>query len=139
MRVRLSLSEGTVADCTQAHSLIADMAAQYLLADRGYDTNAIVAEAGAWGMEPVIPPRSQRKEPRSCDRALYKLGHLETISKVQGNRIYNGNPRVTHVRHSRRSGNPEPVPTSRYVGQRRSGRHGTGLLAKRRGVLRILI
>ena len=75
MPVRLSLSEGTVTDCTQAHSLIADLAAQYLLADRGYDTNAIVAEAGARGMEPVIPPRSQRKEPRSCDRALYKLRH----------------------------------------------------------------
>ena len=81
MPVRLSLSEGTVTDCTQAHSLIADLAAQYLLADRGYDTNAIVAEAGARGMEPVIPPRSHRKEPRSCDRALYKLRHLETISK----------------------------------------------------------
>ena len=34
MPVRLSLSEGTVGDCTQAHSLVADLAAQYLLADR---------------------------------------------------------------------------------------------------------
>ena len=46
MWVRLSLSEGTVTDCTQAHSLIADLAAQYLLADRGYDTNAIVEKPG---------------------------------------------------------------------------------------------
>ncbi len=68
--------EGTVADCTQAHSLIVDIPAQYLLADRGYDTNAIVAEAEAQGMEPVIPPRSHRKEPRYYDRALYKLRHL---------------------------------------------------------------
>ena len=36
MPVRLELTEGTTADCTQAQSL---------LADRGYDTNAIVAEA----------------------------------------------------------------------------------------------
>ena len=76
MPVRMSLSEGTVADCTQAHSLIVDIPAQYLLADRGYDTNAIVAEAEAQGMEPVIPPRSHRKEPRYYDRALYKLRHL---------------------------------------------------------------
>ncbi len=76
MPVRLILSEGTVADCTQAHSLIANIAAEYLLADRGYDTNAIVAEAEARGMEPVIPPRSHRKEPRYYDRALYKLRHL---------------------------------------------------------------
>ena len=76
MPVRLSLTEGTVADYTQAHSLIADIAAEYLLADRGYDTNAVVAEAEALGMEPVIPPRSHRKEPRYYDRALYKLRHL---------------------------------------------------------------
>ena len=76
MPVRISLSKGTVADCTQAHSLIADIAAQHLLADRSYDTNSIVAEAEARGMEAVIPPRSRRKEPRYYDRALYKLRHL---------------------------------------------------------------
>ncbi len=47
MPVRLELTEGTTADCTQAESLTADLPAQYLLADRGYDTNAIVAEATA--------------------------------------------------------------------------------------------
>ena len=73
MPVRMRLSEGTVADCTQAHSLFEGIAAEYLLADRGYDTNAIVTEAEALGMEPVIPPRSQ---PRYYDRALYKLRHL---------------------------------------------------------------
>ena len=76
MPVRLSLSEATVADCTQGHSLIEGIAAEYLLADRGYDTNAIMAEAEADGMDPVIPPRSHRKEPRYYDRALYKLRHL---------------------------------------------------------------
>ena len=39
MPVRLSLSGGTVADCTQVPSLIADISAEYLLADRGYDTD----------------------------------------------------------------------------------------------------
>ena len=53
MPVRLSLTEGTVADCTQASDLIADLAAQFLLADRAYDTDAIIAEALAQGMEPV--------------------------------------------------------------------------------------
>ena len=76
MPVRLVLTGGTVADCTQAHSLIEGIAAEYLLADRGYDTNAIVAEAEARGMEPVIPPRSHRRKPRYYDRALYKLRHL---------------------------------------------------------------
>ena len=70
-----------MADCTQAHSLTADLPAQYLLADRGYDTNSIVAEAVAQGMEPEIPPRSQRKEPRNYDRALCNSGEL--ISGLQ--------------------------------------------------------
>ena len=76
MPVRLELTEGTTADCTQAQSLTADLPAQYLLADRGYDTNAIVAEAIAQGMEPVIPPRSHRREPRYYDQDLYRLRHL---------------------------------------------------------------
>ena len=60
----------------RASDLIADLAAEYLLADRAYDTDAIVAEALAQGMEPVIPPRSNRREPREYDRYLYKLRHL---------------------------------------------------------------
>ena len=44
-----------------------------------------------------------------------------------GKRLYYGNARVTHPRLSRRSGNPEPFPTSRYVGKCRSGPQGTGL------------
>ena len=75
MPVRLSLTEGTVADCTQAPALMGDLAAQYLLADRGYDTNAVVAEAEARGMEAVIPPRRHRKEPR--DHYLYKFHLVE--------------------------------------------------------------
>ena len=58
------LTEGTVADSTQAKALTEDIPAQYLLADKGYDTNAIVSEAIAQGMEPVILLRSHRKEPR---------------------------------------------------------------------------
>ena len=45
MPVRMILTEGTAADCTQAPDLIADLVAQYLLEDRGYDSDAIVAQA----------------------------------------------------------------------------------------------
>lgn len=72
----MTLTEGTAADCTQAPFLTADLEAQYLRADRGYDTNAIVAGAMEQGMEPVIPPGSHRKEPRYYDRDLYRLRHL---------------------------------------------------------------
>jgi transposase len=47
-----------------------------LLADRGYDTDSIVAQALAAGMEVVIPPKRNRKEIREYDKHLYKLRHL---------------------------------------------------------------
>ena len=45
MPVRMILTEGTVADSTQASALTEDLPAGYLLADKGYDTNAIVSAA----------------------------------------------------------------------------------------------
>ena len=38
--------------------------------------NTLRAGASARGMNPVIPPKSNRKEKRDYDRALYKLRHL---------------------------------------------------------------
>jgi transposase len=56
--------------------LIEGVDAQYLLADKGYDSDAIVAQAEANQMTVVIPPRRNRKKPRDYDRDLYKLRHL---------------------------------------------------------------
>ena len=50
--------------------------AEYLLADRGYDTDAIILKAADKGMTPVIPPKKNRKELREYDEYLYKLRHL---------------------------------------------------------------
>ena len=52
------------------------IAAEYLLADRGYDTDAILQQAAKQGMKPVIPPKKNRKIQREYDRYLYKLRHL---------------------------------------------------------------
>ena len=48
----------------------------YLLADKGYDSDAIVAKVQAQGAQAVIPPRKNRKQPRAYDKALYKHRHL---------------------------------------------------------------
>jgi transposase len=56
--------------------LIDGLDAQYLLADKGYDSDAIVAQAEAQNMTAVIPSRRNRKQPREYDRNLYKLRHL---------------------------------------------------------------
>ena len=76
MPVRLILTDATTVDCNQAPDLIADVVAQYLLAEREYDSDAVVVQAKKQGMEAVIPPLHNRKEPRAYDRALYKLRHL---------------------------------------------------------------
>lgn len=50
--------------------------AQCLLADKGYDTNAIAERAQAAGIQVVIPPKSNRTRPRDYDAYLYRLRHL---------------------------------------------------------------
>ena len=52
------------------------IAAEHLLADRGYDTNAILEQAAKQGMKSVIRPKKNRKIQRDYDRYLYKLRHL---------------------------------------------------------------
>ena len=66
--VRVLVTSGTEADCTHALALIEGFAAQYLLADRGYDTNKIIREATRAGIHVVIPPKKNRKEQREYDK-----------------------------------------------------------------------
>jgi len=76
MPVRIVITHGTTADCTQASKLIEGITAQYLLADRGYDSDDIIDKAQSQGMISVIPPRKNRKLQREYDKDLYKLRHL---------------------------------------------------------------
>ena len=76
MPVRIRLTEGPRADCKEAVHLIEGISAEVLLADRGYDTNDILAYAVSANMEAVIPPNRNRKEQRQYDEYLYKLRHL---------------------------------------------------------------
>lgn len=50
MPARFFITSGTTADCTVAAQLIEGFQAEYLLADRGYDTDAIVLKAAGEGM-----------------------------------------------------------------------------------------
>jgi transposase len=56
--------------------LIEGISAEHLLADKGYDSDAIIAQARKQGMRPGISPRKNRKEQREWDKHLYKLRHL---------------------------------------------------------------
>jgi IS5 family transposase len=82
MPVRAIITQGTTADCTQASRLIEGLTAEALLADKGYDTDAILEQAKDQGMEPVIPPKKNRKVQRTYDEdcnAPLKLDHQKAI------------------------------------------------------------
>ena len=76
MPVRITITEGTTADCTQAIALIDGISAENLLADRAYDTDAIVTHLAERGINSVIPPKKNRKVQRDYDKYLYKIRHL---------------------------------------------------------------
>ena len=76
MPVRFFITDATVAGCSIAEALITKFQAEYLLADRGYDADAIIRCALQSGMTPVIPPKKNRKTLRNYDKHIYKLRHL---------------------------------------------------------------
>ncbi len=76
MPVRIVITSGTTADCSQAETLIDGFDAEHLLADRGYDSNAIVEKAGQQGMQVQIPSQKNRKVAREYDCEFYRHRHL---------------------------------------------------------------
>jgi transposase len=50
--------------------------ADFLIADKGYDAQKVLELAGEKSMEPVIPPRKNRTQPRAYDAHLYRMRHL---------------------------------------------------------------
>lgn len=75
MPLKCLVTSGTTADCTQAIALIDGLEAACLLADRGYDVNALVAHADAQGMTAVIPSKRNRREKREHDEDIYQGRH----------------------------------------------------------------
>ncbi len=43
-----------------------------ILADKGYDTDTLLAQIALWGAQAVIPSKKNRKEQRVIDAELYK-------------------------------------------------------------------
>jgi transposase len=56
------------------------MKADFVLADNGYDADYIIKAAENIGAVAVIPPKSNRKTPRSFYASLYKeRNHIERL------------------------------------------------------------
>ena len=70
--LRVILSAGQITDIERAEALIKDQPAEFIVADKGYDSDANRAAIRAAGAEPCIPPRRNRKEAIPYDRHLYR-------------------------------------------------------------------
>ena len=69
---------GQINDCTQAPALIAKVpAAQTIIADKGYDSEAVREQVEQQGAKAVIPrKRNSVKGNADLDRGLYRNRHL---------------------------------------------------------------
>ena len=76
MPYRIVVTEGTAAEVSHAIELIEGVEAEYLLADKAYDSDALVEYAQSNGMSAVIPPRKNRKNQHYYDKAVYKARYL---------------------------------------------------------------
>ena len=70
--LRIILTVGQRADITQAEALLADYLTGAVLADRGYDADALLNFLQAAKIESVIPAKKNRLESRTIDENLYK-------------------------------------------------------------------
>ena len=74
--LRYILTAGHRHDISQAERLIDRERSEYVIADRGYDSDRFRESIADNGAVAVIPSRSNRKEPRAYDKHLYKERHL---------------------------------------------------------------
>lgn len=71
--IKFIVTGGEVSDFTQAIPLLTDEKANYVLADRGYDSNEIVAHVvNNMQAEAVIPSKKNRLIQRTYDKYIYK-------------------------------------------------------------------
>lgn len=70
--ITILLTPGQDHDVTQGPALIENCNAEKVIADKGYDSDAMIEAIQAKKAEPVIPPRSNRIQERSYDKEAYK-------------------------------------------------------------------
>jgi transposase len=74
--LRLQLTAGQRHGITQAQALTDEFEYERLIADCSYDADDFVEHLQAQGAVPVIPSRSNRRQPRDFDRYVYRERRL---------------------------------------------------------------
>ncbi len=74
--VRFGLLPGQRFDTVGVRPLIDGIVCQALIADKAFDSNALVAELNERGTKVVIAQHPRRTKPLDIDREMYKWRHL---------------------------------------------------------------
>ena len=72
----LAITPGQMHDLVPAPDLLAQADPQAVIADKAFDADTFIDPLVSAGMEPVIPPKTNRSRARSCDYVLYKERNL---------------------------------------------------------------
>lgn len=70
------MTSGNIHDCSHAGVLLEHITAKAIIADKGYDSDAVVEKIEAAGSTVVIPSKINRKVERAHDKELYKERNL---------------------------------------------------------------
>ena len=70
--VRFILTQGQSSEYEQASAMITGFQADFVLADKGYDSNDFIEAIKIGGAQAVVPPRKNRVEVRDYDKTIYK-------------------------------------------------------------------
>jgi transposase len=74
--IALAITPGQTHDLIPALDLLAQADPQAVIADKAFDADTFIDPLVRSGVEAVIPPKSNRKNSRACDYALYKERNL---------------------------------------------------------------
>ena len=78
--MKFLLTPGQTHDITQAAPLLKGLAAEQVIADKGYDGDQVLQMIDDQGGQAVIPPRRNRKVQRPYDQQLYReRNHIERL------------------------------------------------------------
>ena len=74
--IALALTPGQTHDLVAAPELLAQADPQAVIGDKAFDADTFIDLLVSVGVEPVIPPKRNRKHTRACDYVLYKERNL---------------------------------------------------------------
>ena len=74
--LRIILTKGQAHDAPLAPVLLKNISTEQVLADKSYDSDAILELIQELEAEAVIPPKRNRLEPQDYDKDAYKERHL---------------------------------------------------------------